>query len=300
MLRFTQVDVFTDRLFEGNQLAVFPEARTLTDRQMQQIAREMNLAETAFVTPAERGDCDVRVRIFTPVYEMLFAGHPTIGTAFVLARLGRFPRGAQRVVFEERVGPVPVRLEGPPNAPSRAWLTTPPVTFDAALEDRAACAALAGLTESDLRADVPVLAAGAGPRFLYVPVRDRDTVDRAAPDVAAIDRRITAQGLVGIFVFAVESADRGALYSRMFAPGAGVFEDPATGSATGPLAAYVLRHRLVAAPHTGIVDLVSEQGTKMQRRSLLHMRVELRDGQSQCIEVGGGCVHVFDGELALE
>ncbi|TAM91199.1 PhzF family phenazine biosynthesis protein [bacterium] len=299
MLRFTQVDVFTDHLFEGNQLAVFPDAQVLTAQQMQQITREMNLSETAFVMPTERADCDARVRIFTPANEMLFAGHPTIGTAFVLARLGRVPKGTQRIVFEEGVGPVPVLLEGPPDAPVRAWLTTPPIVFGSTFDDRAACAALASLTPQDLVEGVPLEAAGAGPRFLYLPVRDRAAVDRAEPDVAAIDRHLSAQGLIGIFVFAVESAEDGALYSRMFAPGAGIFEDPATGSATGPLAAYAIRHGLVRVPHDGSLRMVSEQGTKMGRRSLLHVRVEMRSGEPQSIEVGGSCVHVFDGELAL-
>ncbi|TAM74621.1 PhzF family phenazine biosynthesis protein [bacterium] len=300
MLHFTQVDVFTDRLFEGNQLAVFPDSQSLTEQQMQQIAREMNLSETAFVMPTQRAGCDVRVRIFTPAYEMLFAGHPTIGTAFVLARLGRVPKGAQRIVFEEGVGPVPVTLEGPSEAPTRAWLTTPPITFGPTFDDRAAGAALAGLTPGDLLDGVPLEVAGAGPRFLYIPVRDRDAVDRAQPDVAAIDRHLTAHVLIGIFVFAVESAERAALYSRMFAPGAGIFEDPATGSATGPLAAYVIRHGLVEVPREGSLRLLSEQGTKMGRRSLLHVRAEMHNGEPQRIEVGGGSVHVFDGELALQ
>jgi len=299
MYRFTHVDVFTDHLFEGNQLAVFPDAEGIGDEQMQLIAREMNLSETSFVVATQRPDCDVRVRIFTPSYEMVFAGHPTIGTAFVLARLGRVPAGKDHIVFEEGVGPVRVSYEGPVCSPVRAWLTTPPVTFGPQFEDRAACAALVSLSSDDLLEGAPLEVAGAGPRFLYVPVRDRERVDRAQPNVAAIDELLGVQGLIGVFVFAVDSRRRGELYSRMFAPGAGVFEDPATGSATGPLAAYVVRHHLVDAPRSGAATLVSEQGTKMGRRSLLYVRMDVADGLPQRIDVGGGVVHVFDGELAL-
>ena len=297
--RFVQVDVFTDQIFRGNPLAVFLDGRGLDDGLMQHIAREMNLSETVFLLPPSRPDCAAALRIFTPAREIPFAGHPTIGTAWVLAVHGLSPRGASRFVLEEKIGPIPVELEGDPARPAFIWMTHGPAIFDPPLENRRGMATALGLTESDLLSGAPIQSGSTGNPFLFVPLRDRETVDRAALDVRGMLDAMRDQRLVGIFVFAPDAdPSAGRVYSRMFAPHtSGIPEDPATGSASGPLGAYLVRHGLVKSASE--VRIVSEQGTRMGRQSFLHIRLAMRGEQIQSIEVGGSAVAVLEGELAL-
>jgi trans-2,3-dihydro-3-hydroxyanthranilate isomerase len=186
--RFVQVDVFTDRVFGGNPLAVFLDGRGLDDALMQQIAREMNLSETVFLFPPSRPDYAAALRIFTPARELPFAGHPTIGTAWVLAAHGLGTKGASRFVLEEKIGPVPVELEGDPSRPDFIWMTQQEATFDPALDDRAGMAKALGLAEADLLPGAPIEPGSTGNKFLFVPLRDRATVDRAVLDVRGMLR----------------------------------------------------------------------------------------------------------------
>ncbi|MCA1670198.1 MAG: PhzF family phenazine biosynthesis isomerase [Thermomicrobia bacterium] len=287
------------RPFGGNPLAVVLDARGLTDAEMAAIAGEMNLSETTFVLPPTRPDCDVRVRIFTPRRELAFAGHPTIGTSFVLATRGMLPAGARTLTLEEGVGPVPVRLEGDATDPKMLWMRHGAATFGPPLVRRADFAAALGLTEDDLLPDAPIQTGTTGSAFLYIPLRDRRAVDRAALDVPAILRCFADTTAVGIFVFAPD-ADPAArrVYARMFAPHtSGIPEDPATGSASGPLGAYLVRQRLVAP--ADVVQIVSEQGTKMGRQSFIHIAVATEAGAVTGIEVGGSAVPVLEGSLSL-
>jgi len=297
--KFVQVDVFTDRVFGGNPLAVFLDGRGLDDAAMQQIAREMNLSETVFLLPPSRPDCAAALRIFTPAREVPFAGHPTIGTAWVLATHGLVPRGASRFVLEEKIGPVPVELEGDPARPDFIWMAQQDAVFDPAIEHRHAVAAALGLAEADLWPGAPIQPVSTGNRFLFVPLRDRAAVDRAALEVRAILAALGERPRMGIFVFAPDP-DRaaGRAYSRMFAPHtSGVPEDPATGSASGPLAAYLVRHGFV--DRADRVTIVSEQGTKMGRQSFVHIRLAVRGASITDIRVGGGTVPVLSGELQV-
>ena len=290
---FVQVDVFTDRVFGGNPLAVFLDGRGLDGGRMQAIAREMNLSETTFVLPPTRPDCVARVRIFTPGREVPFAGHPTVGTAWVLATRGRLG-GAAGATLEEGIGPVPVELEGDPAQPAFVWMRHRDAEFGPPLSDRAGVAAALGLDEAMLRAGAPIRVGSTGSPFLYVPLRDRQAVDRAALDVSAL-RRAAGDDVPGVFVFAPEKTGA---YSRMFAPHTSrVPEDPATGSASGPLGAYLVVHGLVR--ETGALRLVSEQGTQMGRQSFVHIRLRAEDGRATDIGVGGSVVPVLDGRLAL-
>lgn len=291
---FVQVDVFTDRLFGGNPLAVVLDARGLDDATMQAIAREMNLSETTFLLPATRPDCVARVRIFTPAREVPFAGHPTLGTAWVLATEGRL-HGAARAALEEGIGPVEIELDGDPARPRFVWMRHRDAEFGPPVVARAAVAAALGLDEEHLRPEVPVCTGSTGSRFLYVPLRDRAAVDRAALDVVAMRAAVGAGPLPGVFVFAPEPAGA---YSRMFAPHtSGVPEDPATGSASGPLAAYLVLHGLVPGGEPAV--LVSEQGTAMGRQSFVHLRVCGGRGRASDIRVGGGVVPVLRGILRV-
>ncbi len=245
--RFVQVDVFTDRVFGGNPLAVLLDARGLDDAVMQKIAREMNLSETVFLLPPSRPDCVAALRIFTPARELPFAGHPTVGTAWVLAAHGIAPEGASRFVLEERIGPVPVELEGSPSRPDFIWMTQGSATFDPALGNRDAVARALGLIEADLWPGAPIQAGSTGNKFLFVPLRDRPAVDRAALDGRALLDAMGDRPHLGVFIFAPDpDPAEGRVYSRMFAPHtSGVPEDPATGSASGPLGAYLVLNGLV-------------------------------------------------------
>lgn len=270
--RYQVVDVFSQSALEGNPLAVFLNAADLDPATMQKIALELNLAETSFVVPSTRPDCVARLRIFTPRKEMDFAGHPTIGTAFLLSKGRDFS-------VEENVGVVPIFVDGP-----MIWLRTPPIK-DGPTLDRAPAAALLSLAPSDLLNPTPQVLSAGNPT-LFIPVKDPATVDRAAFDTGAwaTVQKIYPEELC-VFVFA--PTPTGA-YSRMFAPDFGVVEDPATGSSTGPLALYMKRNGLVSK------NFVSEQGKKMGRRSLLHVRFE-----GDNIDVGGYVTPIIDAELHL-
>lgn len=297
--RFIQVDVFTDRVFGGNPLAVVLDGGGLADGEMQAIAMEMNLSETTFILPPTRPDCTARVRIFTPRRELQFAGHPTVGTAWVMAVHGLVAGSPSAFKLDEGIGPVPVTLEGDPKQPSFIWMRHGPPEFGPEMANRAEIAVALGLTEADLIPGAPIQTGSTGSRFMFVPLRDRATVDRALLDVPKIIKALGDQPLVGIFVFAPDPDPTAArVHSRMFAPHtSGIPEDPATGSATGPLGAYLVKQKLVKA--SGPVSIVSDQGVKMGRHSRLHIRGVERGGALTEIEVGGGVVPVIDGRLRV-
>ena len=288
--RYWLVDVFTTQALEGNQLAVFPNASGIDDVTMQKIAKEMNLAETTFVLSASRTDCAACVRIFTTTQEMVFAGHPTVGTSFVLLEEGIVAKNREHFVLEERVGPVPVRVES--GECPMIWLTTPPIQFGMCY-DRSVCAEVLGLDLNDLLDVTPQLLSAGNPTVL-IGLRNRDAVDRAWIDLRGV-KILRGTNPESICVFVFTPTPQGA-YSRMFAPGHGVVEDPATGSSTGPLAAFMMRHKLVSsAPGT---MFVSEQGTKMGRRSLLYVKIH-GDLGADGIEVGGHVTPVAKGDMSL-
>jgi trans-2,3-dihydro-3-hydroxyanthranilate isomerase len=259
----------------------------------------MNLSETVFLLPPTRPEYAARLRIFTPAREIPFAGHPTIGTAWVLAAHGQLPAGERDALLEEGIGPVSIRLEGDPRQPSFVWLSDRPAAFGATFDDRAGFSRALGLTEQDLLPDAPIVIGSTGNPKLYIPLRDRATVDRAALDVVALLPLFGDQQRQGIYIFAPDPdpATRH-VYGRMFAPHtSGVPEDPATGSAVGALAVYLVRHGLVQdAPQ---LTIICEQGTQMGRQSFLHIRLAPGDGDTRDIEVGGGTVPVLEGTLTV-
>ena len=288
--RYRVVDVFTESALEGNPLAVFTDATGLGAGTMQKIAKELNLSETTFVFPPADAAHAARVRIFTPAKEMPFAGHPTIGTAFVLLDEGVVSKDAGRFVLEEGVGPVAVRVESGENP--MIWLTTPPIHWGR-VADAFECAAALGIRAADI-AGVPPQLLSAGNPTLFIAAIDKEAVDRAWLDMAgAVSLKQAGEEPFCVFIFA--ATPEGA-YSRMFAPEYGVVEDPATGSATGPLAAYMMRHGL--APSSDGSRFVSEQGTKMGRRSLLHVAIR-GEGGSGGIDVGGYVTPLVDAVMTL-
>jgi trans-2,3-dihydro-3-hydroxyanthranilate isomerase len=297
LLRYLHYDVFTDQPFTGNQLAVFLDARGLSTARMQALARQMNFSESTFILPPETPGTDVRMRIFTPATEMPMAGHPTIGSTFALAHTGAIAPGAPRFVFGLGVGPVPVDLEWSGNTLQFAWMTQLNPAFGRIVVDRAAVASALGLSETDLLSDRPIQEINCGVPFLIVPIRTPDAVDRAIPDAAALRRLSATTGLnLPIFFFAL-SGNRAAetVHSRMFAPEFGVLEDPATGSASGPLGCYLLRYGLLDAD--AATKIVSLQGAAMGRPSRIHVAVSSRAGEITQVRVGGRAVLVARGEM---
>ena len=281
-------DVFTDRPFEGNQLAIFPDS-ALDDATMQRVARELNLAESVFLTRGQDGAA-ANVRIFTPLREMPFAGHPTIGTSIaIVEELKWVPAGTYAFVLRERIGDVPISIDtGPPHV---AWLTTPPVSFEATI-DCAPAAAMLGLDASAVRADLEPQIAGAGAPFLYIALTDTTAVDRAVLDEGAMRNSAIAGSIVGVYVFA-QTAE--GAYARMFAPMSGIAEDPATGSATGSLYAYLSRYGKLPDGN----QFVNRQGVAMGRPSVLRVRLAWDGDVLRRIEVGGSAVLAGKGRLFI-
>lgn len=297
MFRYLHFDVFTSTLFEGNQLAVFPEPAGLDTAQMQRIAREMAFSESTFIFPPE-GQGDVRMRIFTPAEELPIAGHPTIGSTFALAEEGAIEAGRDQFVFELGVGPTPVSLEWKDGRLAFAWMTQPLPKVVGSIEDRAALAASIGVTEADLE-PLPAQVLSNGVDFLYVALGTRAAVDSVSIDRRALVRCFERAGLPErpVFFLTTEGDGRETVYSRMLAPGFGIGEDPATGSASGPLGAYLLRHGVVTAEQA--LNMISLQGVAMGRPSRVHISIDSRDGEVTRVRVGGQSVLVGRGEIAV-
>lgn len=293
--RFVIADVFTATAFGGNQLAIFPDARGLSDQAMQALTREFNFAESTFVLPPDDPRHTHRLRIFTPGMEVPFAGHPTVGTAAALVRLGLVEAtdGAATVVFEENVGPiaVEVHLDGDSTMAQLTLETgiespgTGPDVVDAA-------AVLSMPRETVLDAWF----ASAGMPFCFVRLVDRTAVDRAVLDRASWSAHFAGAWSPCIYLFAGDTRTEGGLYARMFAPTLGIVEDPATGSACAALAG-ALAERLPEPD--GQFAWRIEQGVAMGRPSLIEAKVEKRDGRAATIKVGGSTVIVGEGVMTV-
>ncbi|HEX8293072.1 MAG TPA: PhzF family phenazine biosynthesis protein [Pyrinomonadaceae bacterium] len=300
-LHYHLVDVFTDRAFGGNPLAVVTNGRGVPVETMQAVAKEFNLSETTFVLPPDDPRHDWRVRIFTPGSELPMAGHPTVGTTFVLAREHMIPRGEResRIVLEEGVGPVPVRVEFEGGEPVFAEMSQPLPRFGPRLDDRRAVAAMLSLEESDIEADLPCEVVSCGVPFLYVPLRSLDAARRSRPRVDLIERAAGEHGIPPeVFVFTRETEGAGStVHSRMFAPGLGITEDPATGGASGPLGCYLVRHGVVPADPSA--EIVSEQGIEMGRPSYIRIRIERQGEEITAVRVGGRCHFMGEGFIEV-
>lgn len=299
--RFVTCDVFTDRRFGGNPLAVLPEAAGLPPELMQQVAREFNYSETAFVLPAEQGH-DRRVRIFTPGREVPFAGHPNVGTAFVLASSGEFgPVDALEVTFEEIAGPVPVSVQRRDG--DRIWceLRAPEALSLGPTLPVAAVAEAVGLTPQDIVVDRHTSqVASVGLEFVVAELVDLSALERARPDSAAFERLVQAGAAAGYVHLYVRldppGTDEVAIRARMFAPLDGVAEDPATGSANCALAGLLAS--LDPDPDGDFAWRIA-QGVEMGRPSLLEARARKVDGQVSDVWIGGESVLVSEGTITV-
>jgi trans-2,3-dihydro-3-hydroxyanthranilate isomerase len=298
---FVTADVFTSDRFGGNQLAVFPNAAELPPELMQPIAREFNFSETTFVLPPADPKHTRRVRIFTPGSELPFAGHPTVGTAFVLASRGDIDLTGRetRIVFEEGVGPVPVVVRSTDGTPSFAQLSVAQLPeFGAPPPSARELAEMLGLEESDvLTGKFAPEAVSCGVPFLIVPVRDRRALARAQVRVDAFEKVLGGYWTSKVFFYCNEPELPGSHFrARMFAPAIGVPEDPATGSACAAFGGYLAKRDKRTE---GTLRWVVEQGFEMGRPSLLEVEADKRGGVTSAVRVGGNSVLVSKGEFYI-
>jgi trans-2,3-dihydro-3-hydroxyanthranilate isomerase len=277
--RYVVADVFTETPLAGNALAVFTDARELAEEEMQRLARELNLSETVFVLPPEAGG-HARIRIFTPGIEMRFAGHPTLGTAFVLAA----PMQLSEIRLETPIGIVPVALEREQDRIVFGRMEQPLPALEPYAEEAALLSAL-----RVERSELPVELYDNGARHAYVALASDDEVASLRPDLSAL---IELPAVLGINCFAGEGSR---WKTRMFAPAGGVAEDPATGSAAGPLAVHLARHGWIGFGE----EIEISQGAEVGRPSTLYARADGSADRLERVEVGGRAVIVARGEFRL-
>ena len=292
--RYLQYDVFTDKPLAGNQLAVFTDTTGLTAEQMQAMTRETKFSECTFVQPAEAAGTDVRLRIFGPANEMQFAGHPVIGSTFALADDGAIAPGKKEFTFGLGIGPTLVELQWEGDRLQFAWMTQQKPTYGPTFPTPALLAAALGIEPSAIRPGTPPQEVSCGSPFMFVPVVSRAAVDQAVIDVRAAAAAFEAAKLTrrGLCIFTTESGPDGAtVYSRMM----GANEDPATGSASGPLGCYLVKHGLVSPDKAG--SIVSSQGVKMGRPSRIHIKLDVQGTEVSRVRVGGTSVLVGEGRL---
>jgi trans-2,3-dihydro-3-hydroxyanthranilate isomerase len=299
--RYLTADIFTSTPFGGNQLAVLPDARGLTTEQMHAITREFNYSESTFVFPPDDPAHTRRVRIFTPGGEIPFAGHPTVGTAHVLAAIGEIPLTGEstRIVFEENVGPVPVRIRAENGAPVFCQLSVarlpevlPP------LPPRARLAAMLSLHADDLLdGEFHPQAVSCGLPFSFIPLRNRDAVRRAKLNVPMWEEILAPLAHHMVMLFAMDPEESGHdVRARMFGPGSGVPEDPATGSACAALGGYLA----IRDPRRdGTLHWIVEQGYEMGRPSILEIETDKTAGEITGVRVGGSSVMMCEGRIRL-
>lgn len=300
-LNFVTVDVFTDRQFGGNPLAVITDAQGLSGERMQAIAAEFNLAETTFVLPPRDPAHTAEVRIFTPRAEMPFAGHPNVGTAFVLARAGASygrPVAGDRLVFEEKAGLVAMDIVREAGVVVATRLAAPvPLSFGEEI-DPALVAQACSLTTDELKLDIHApRVASCGAPLLFVELKSREALRRAAPRPEVFARKLPRDRLVGIHLYVQEKDGEIDVQTRMFAPEHGIPEDPATGAANVALIGLLAHHR----PEADITLARSiGQGFDMGRPSVLQACAEKKDGKVVATYIGGHCKPMMSGVIELD
>ena len=294
---FVTLDVFTKDIFGGNPLAVVFDAATLDDTAMQNIAREFNLSETTFVLPPDHANNTHRVRIFTPVAELPFAGHPTLGTAVALALAASPPQDHAEYRFEEGIGVVPVSVSKTPDGVMRAELSVAqrPLRLPDT-QSPAVWADVLGLEESALcPGDAQIGLWTCGTPFSFVPVAGLDALGAASVDMAGWRQHLNSEETTGVFVFTRDTHDRTInVRARMFAPDHGIAEDPATGSAVAALAGWLVDSD---KPDDGTHRWTIAQGVEMGRSSRLDLEADVKNGRILGVRVGGCAVPVTTGMI---
>lgn len=297
-VQFYTCDVFTDRPFGGNQLAVFPDASSIPEAMLPEITREFNFSETTFVYPPKDPSNTNRVRIFTPGSELPFAGHPTVGTAITLASIGAIPITGDetKIIFEELVGPVPVTIRSLNGVPNFAQLTAAKLPeFDPAVPPAEVLSEMLTLNREEIIDQrFPLQFVSVGFPFLFIAVKDRTSLVRIRINVTVMEQL----KLKEVFVFTDDAEQNGFHYrARMFAPLIGIPEDPATGSAAAAFAGYLgVKDPLLS----GLLKWNIEQGFEMGRPSLLYIEAEKKEGAITAVRVGGSAVMMTEGMMELK
>jgi trans-2,3-dihydro-3-hydroxyanthranilate isomerase len=290
-LSYEQVDVFTDKPFRGNQLAVFHTPGKLTKSQMQMIAREMNFSETTFIFPAKAAGADAKVRIFTPGDEVPFAGHPTLGTAYVLYKRKKGKK-VSNLLLELNAGLIEVEVSGSQRKGYSFTMSQPLPEFGLALQNRGQAARAVGIRPFEVVGGGVV---SNGLDFLIVEARDSEVVSRARLNMEEAASVTARHKVMGIYLFARVESRRINVHARFFAPSVGVMEDPATGSAAGALGGYLAR--ILKFPPE--LKLVIEQGKEIGRKSMLIVNVGCDRGIVQSVKVAGSVVSVGGGSVTV-
>ncbi|MCK6625855.1 MAG: PhzF family phenazine biosynthesis protein [Anaerolineae bacterium] len=312
-LHYHLVDVFTDRPFGGNQLAVFSDGWGLSPQVMQQLAKEINFSETTFVLPPQDPGNDFWVRIFTPAVEMPIAGHPTVGTAFVLGREKLIDQtGPETMIhFEEGVGVIPVRVQWQNGQPGLIRMSQPLPEFGPEFPDRKLIAEMLSLEPDELDPDFPLQVVSCGLPFLYVPLKNLAAIRRARLRLDLWEKQLKDFASPHLFLLTAETELKNStVHCRMFAPALGIVEDPATGAASGPLGCYLVKYDRrppthstgsgrAADRHKKQMSFISEQGFEMGRPSLIHIEIEQENDQITAVTVGGQCVFMGEGYFEL-
>lgn len=306
---FYQLDVFTDRRFAGNALAVFPDGTGISSEEMQQIAREMNLSETVFVLPSDEPEALRRLRIFTPSKELPLAGHPVVGTWNLLARLGFIENapsdGAIEIKHELGVGVLPVEIEFQNGEPRTVTMTQDKFAPGEIVADenlRKKIAEAFNLVPEDFHPHAPVQVCGTGINFTVIPVRSLAALKNSRANTVKLEE--LPRSLPGEFsLFCWETLEETSLiHTRMYAPEFGITEDPATGSAAGTLGGYIVHHGLFAEEskkNGDVLRFTIEQGDFIERPSRIRVEVTGEKGNVQKVRVGGSSVVVAKGEIYL-
>lgn len=294
-LNYYLLDVFTDTPFGGNPLAVFPKGNGISTETMQKIANELNLSETTFIQSAKTADSDCTVRIFTPRQELPMAGHPTLGTAYTILKHGLLhPRNRGFLLFDEGVGPIQVDYKSTKPAPIGLMMHQPLPEFLDTIDNKT-IAELLSLNPQDINSHLPVQIVSCGVPFIMVPVSSLEAIKRASLKLALADENLSATDCREFFLFTDETEfPESDLHCRMFAPRFGVPEDPATGSAHGPLGSYLYQHgRWKGEP------MISEQGIELGRASRIRFNIESRGDEITDVQVGGEAVEIGRGSILI-
>ncbi|HYM37093.1 MAG TPA: PhzF family phenazine biosynthesis protein [Nitrospiraceae bacterium] len=303
-LKFHQADVFTDEPFGGNPVAVLPDVKGLADDELQKIAREMNLSETVFVFPPTDPKASAKVRIFTPTQEIPFAGHPILGTFYILGKLKRLPlkEPITSLFYECNIGVFPIELRVHKGEILRVVMTQPKPEFLGKVDTPEGMMEIAMALGMDKRAiadsKFPIEVVSTGLPVMIVPVRTLTAVRSIVPNPTAITELCRRYGANGIMVFTTVTVDEfSTVHTRMFASPIGILEDPATGSASGALGAYLVQNGVVEVAIT--TEIISEQGYEMDRPSRIIIQVESDDDIIQEVKVGGEVVMVIEGTITI-
>ncbi|MGJ3235041.1 PhzF family phenazine biosynthesis protein [Marivirga sp.] len=295
-IKFQLIDVFTSEPFGGNPLAIFDNTESLSAEKMQKIAKELNLSESVFLTSSEN-DADVKMRIFTPGMELPTAGHPTIGTSYYLLKeKGIKPKKAKDLLLEQNIGKIKVQFEQHDKEISKILMEQPLPKFEQTFKDKKLVASLLSIEEEEISKDFPCRIVNCGNPFLMVPIQTLNSVKQLKLNNELFSEILDEIFITGVMAFTMETENKNHLtHSRMFAPHIGVPEDPATGSAHGPLASYIHNYN--------IADLsilsIGEQGYEMGRPSQIKMQIVQEDGKISKVLVGGSCVHMGSGEIRI-